>query len=312
MFMPEDRYLWDFWLLRWEGEYHLFYLQAPRSLADPELRHGNASVGHAVSRDLTRWQDAGTALEPGPGGAWDDRAIWTGSVIDWRGRFYMLYTGTCLEEEGKVQRIGLATSRDLLRWEKHPANPVLEANPRWYEGEGVSPFGERAWRDPYVIHVPGEGCFCAFITARAAHGPVDGRGCIGVARSADLVRWEVLPPLAAPRGFAQMEVPQHLRLQGRHYLLFSAAGPWVVGAGLPRATGTFYAVSSGPWGPYRFGGLLLGGEEPARYAAKLVTDPQGELVALSWLGRGGDGTFVGGLSDPVPVRVLSDGALQVV
>jgi beta-fructofuranosidase len=58
-------------------------------------------------------------------------AIWTGNVINHRGRWHMLDTGISTAERGLVQRIGLAVSDDLLQWVKHPANPVLLADPRW-------------------------------------------------------------------------------------------------------------------------------------------------------------------------------------
>ncbi len=91
VFVPTDRYLWDFWFAPRGGPdapYHLFFLQAPRTLRDPEERHGRATVGHAVSRDLVRWEELPTALEAGPAGAWDDRAIWTGSMIRHSGAVY--------------------------------------------------------------------------------------------------------------------------------------------------------------------------------------------------------------------------------
>jgi beta-fructofuranosidase len=84
-----DKWVWDFWLVRDGMDYHAFYLQAPRSLGDPELRHLNASVGHAVSKDLRHWRVLPDALSAGPAGAWDDRAVWTGCVArEWGG-------GTC-------------------------------------------------------------------------------------------------------------------------------------------------------------------------------------------------------------------------
>ncbi len=95
-FIPEQHYLWDFWLVspqEWRDDfYHLYYLQAPRALPDPHLRHGVATVGHAISRDLHRWVSCGTALEAGSLGSWDDRAIWTGSVIVRDGVAYMFYS----------------------------------------------------------------------------------------------------------------------------------------------------------------------------------------------------------------------------
>jgi beta-fructofuranosidase len=109
-----DKWIWDFWLVRAGDEQHIFYLQAPRVLGEPALRHRNASIGHAVSRDLRSWRVLPDALHPGPDGAWDDLATWTGSAIAHDGRWYMLYTGINRAERGLVQRIGLAASEDLV------------------------------------------------------------------------------------------------------------------------------------------------------------------------------------------------------
>jgi Glycosyl hydrolases family 32 N-terminal domain len=77
----DDRWAWDSWIADTGSDYHLFFLNAPRSLGDPNLRHRSAVVGHAVSSDLVHWEELGHALGPGPEGDWDDVAIWTGSVI---------------------------------------------------------------------------------------------------------------------------------------------------------------------------------------------------------------------------------------
>src|SRR3712207_8946841 len=68
-----DKWVWDFWLVRDGTDYHAFYLQAPRSLGDPELRHLNASIGHAASKDLRHWRILPDALSADPPGVWDDR-----------------------------------------------------------------------------------------------------------------------------------------------------------------------------------------------------------------------------------------------
>lgn len=304
MYIPKDRYLWDFWLIQHGGVYHLFHLQAPRDIPDPELRHGLAMVGHAVSRDLRSWREVGVALQPGRPGEWDDRAIWTGSVVEKEGLFYMYYTGTNRSEGGRIQRVGLATSRDLVHWTKHQDNPVLEADPTWYELDPQeSPFGELAWRDPYVVELGGE--FYAFITARLKRGPRAWRGCIGTARSVDLLHWEVGPPLETPAWFSQMEIPQLVELGGRYCLLFSAEAQWIEGD-VPRVTGTFYAVSPGALGPYSAPRVLIGDEKGSFYGAKLVRTPGESWACLAWLRADPTGAFVGGLSDPLPVRIKDD------
>src|SRR5690606_4318784 len=143
---------------------HVFYLQAPRSLGDPDLRHHRASVGHAVSTDLRTWEVLPDALGPGEPGDFDDLATWTGSVIHAEGAWQMFYTGVSRAEDGRVQRIGRASSPDLLTWTKH--GQVLETDPRWYETlhDGVR---EEAWRDPWVWWDEPTGRFRMQLTARA-------------------------------------------------------------------------------------------------------------------------------------------------
>lgn len=306
MYIPQDHYLWDFWIVPYRGRYHLFYLQAPRNLGDPEDRHALATVGHAVSVDLKNWVYRGTALGPGPAGSWDDRSIWTGSVLAEEDRYFMLYTGTSRADGAAVQRIGLATSTDLHTWRKDPDNPVLEADLSLYESEKESPLGERAWRDPCLI--THEGQYYALITARTRTGPVEGRGCIGLARSPDARCWEVLPPVYAPGVFTQMEIPQLLSFDRRYFLLFNADSHWHAHAGVvPQVTGTFYALSSEVLGSYGQPRLLLGDLGHSRYGAKLVVGPDQRWYTLSWLRRDAAGRFVGGLSDPVPVDVSPRG-----
>ena len=123
----------------------------------PALRHHNASIGHAVSHDLRSWRVLPDALHPGPEGSWDDLATWTGSAIGHDGRWYMLYTGINRREQGLIQRIGLAVSDDLVSWEKHPENPVLEADPRWYDLLDRARWRDQSWRDPVALPRPGRG-----------------------------------------------------------------------------------------------------------------------------------------------------------
>jgi beta-fructofuranosidase len=100
------------------------------------------------------------------------------------------------------------------------------------------------------------GDFHALITARVNHGPPDGCGAIGHARSDDLIRWDVLPPLAEPGDFGHMEVPQLTEINGRYYLLLCAGANVHSGrrrqrTSLEPATGTHYMVADHPLGPFR-------------------------------------------------------------
>jgi len=76
-----DYWIWDSWIADDGDAFHLYFLQAPRSLVDPGKRHTAAQLGHATSTDLKWWTYQGIALGPGPKGSWDDLALWTGSTV---------------------------------------------------------------------------------------------------------------------------------------------------------------------------------------------------------------------------------------
>lgn len=186
-------------------EIHLFHLTLPN----------HDLVQHAVSTDGLSWTALPPALRTGDPGDCDDDMIWTMSVTERAGRYYMVYTALAYAEGGRVQRTALATSDDLLTWTKHPANPVGAADGRWYEAD---PAGRTfvSWRDPKPILV-GDTYYAA-VCAREREGPFLRRGCVGLLASSDLVAWESRPPLFAPRLYYDLECPQVFEIAGRYYL----------------------------------------------------------------------------------------------
>jgi beta-fructofuranosidase len=312
-----DKWVWDFWLVRHGGEDHIFYLQARRELGRPELRHRNATIGHAVSGDRRDWQVLPDAVHPGADGSWDDLATWTGSAIGHEGRWYMLYTGVSRADDGLVQRIGLAVSDDLVHWAKHVANPVLEADPRWYEVLDQGRHPHQAWRDPWLFRGGEDGLLHVLVTARSRLGPPDGAGVLGHACSADLVNWEVLPPLTEPGEFAQLEVPQLVRFDGSHTILFSCLAEdhsrrRLDRLGAPGRSGTFVLSSTRLSGPYVASDAPVTapvGEMGDLYAGKLL-EREGEWQFMAFRGvREQD--FVGELTDPLPVAPTGNGQFVV-
>ena len=297
-----DKWVWDFWIADTGSEFHLFFLQAPKSLGDQNARHWNATVGHAVSNDLRAWEVLGTALEPGPVGSWEGMATWTGSMLEQGGTWYLFYTATMRTASGVDQRVALATSTDLATWTKHPANPVIELDPRWYELVGFD-----AWRDPWVLRDPGGVGFHALITARARSGELDARGVIGHAWSADLVAWEVLPPLSEPGEFGHMEVPQVEVVDGTPVLLFSVGADRFSAARqarFPAETAcTFVAIGETLLGPWDIAGARRI-PVPDLYSARLVRDRAGEWQVLGFYDGSARDEFIGELSDPIPFREL--------
>ena len=132
--------------------------------------------------------------------------------------------------------------------------------------------------DHWVFADPAGDGWHMLITARASHGPVPGRGVLGHAWSADLLNWEVRPPLTQPAGFGHLEVPQVAVVDGQPLLLFctnpgsdpiwivpgpSVTGPWDITLARPVRCPGLYAPrlvrdGSGAWhligfttGPHR-------------------------------------------------------------
>ncbi len=213
LFKPaDDAWLNDPRVVTVGGTHHLYYQKPPRV------------IGHAVSTDLVSWRDLPGGIGTGPEEAWDGKDICTSGFFWWDGTFHSLYTGRTDAggERGRYQRIGLATSSDGDRFVKHPDNPVLLPAARWYENDYTAApnYGNVAWRDPAIWRNPKDGRFYAYITARVNHGPGPRRGCIAVARSADRVSWQCLPPCYAPKAEICHEVPQMVPWPDGRYVLF--------------------------------------------------------------------------------------------
>lgn len=301
-FSRDDHWVWDFWIADTGETFHLYYLHAPKSLGDPELRHRNARIGHATSSDLTHWTDHGEVLSPGPEGSFDATATWTGSVVRgaddvWR----MFYTGSVFPSSTNatnIESIGVATSTDLHTWTKQPSF-VLRADEAHYEKLGDSAWPEEAWRDPWVFEDRAGDGWHMLITARAKGSGTRGGGVIGHAWSADLESWTVRSPLSPPSDvFAHLEVLQVAVLDEQPVVVFCAArvatevgdapleGVWAVAApGFPTTISVDEARLIAP---------------APHYAGRIVHDRSGVPVLLTFVGSPGSDSLEG-ITDPMPL-----------
>jgi beta-fructofuranosidase len=306
----DDKYIWDFWHFAQDGQQHLFMLQADRAIGDPNLRHWNVSVGHAVSNDLRNWDYRGTVFGPSAGPAWDDYTTWTGSVIHAEGRYHLFYTGTSRAENGMRQRIGHATADSIDGpWTRVGDGLALDIDERYYEEHAEGRWHDRAWRDPWVLPEKIDGLYHMYFTARRKDGALFERGVIGHATSPDLMRWQATAPVYDGGHYGQLEVPQVFERDGRWYCTFcnirehwSEAQRALHGGGV---SGTHYLVADNPLGPWRPAEGFLDGSVPCRrYAGKILRDPlTGKDCLMAFLDTGADGRFVGQIGDPVPLRM---------
>ena len=282
LYAPKGMWLNDPKIILHKGEYHLFHLQGARVATWQQLAGQKESYGHAVSDDGIHWEPVKTALRPGKKGTWDDRGTWSGDFLKKDGLYYLLYTGVCSED--KLQRLGLARSRDLVHWEKFPGNPVSQPDPRYYENDpDNSPgYNHVAWRDPGVRYDARSGWVYAYVCARLNHGRGKRRGCVGLIRSRDMIHWQVLPPVYAPRRERYHEVPQVIRA-GNRYLLFFGAKIATGEVGCPSATKCVSSNNPFHWRSDAKVYHLIGGQPKTEYCAYIYPKGRGhELIHLTY------------------------------
>ncbi|GAB2769063.1 glycosyl hydrolase [Terrabacter sp. 28] len=319
MLRLDDRWVWDAWTVDDGGRTHLFYLQAPRSLGDPSLRHVNATVGHAVSTDCVAWEVVEDALTPSDSG-FDDLAIWTGSTVHDGERWRMFYTAVSRAGHHIYdQRIGSAVSDDLVHWTRASSEPALRIDPRHYktlashpgptEGPDLEGSSE-TWRDPLVLRDPEGDGWHLLITARARDAAKNDDGVVAHAWSSDLDSWEVRGPLCEPgAGFGQLEVLRSLVIDGRPVLVFTCHPEEMTPARRADADGccTWSVPSPGLLGPWDLSRARPFRADPTLFAAPVVTRPDGSTVIFGFHHDGRDGSLW--IGDPMPVTLDAAGYL---
>jgi len=195
----------------WKGRYHVFYQHNPGGAYWRWIQWG-----HASSADLVHWVHHPIALSPTPGGP-DRDGCFSGGAVVAGGVPTLLYhgvpDGTCL-----------ATSRDdlLVRWTKHPANPVI--TPKKVRGD-FAVYDPCAWKQGDTWY--------------ALCGRVDPAGgdTAFLFRSKDLVAWEYLHPFyKSLRRWTDADedcaVPDFFPLGDKHVLVFAShkrGGQYYVG-----------------------------------------------------------------------------------
>uniref|UniRef100_UPI004048C4B6 glycosyl hydrolase family 32 n=1 Tax=Aquiluna sp. TaxID=2053504 RepID=UPI004048C4B6 len=311
MLQLRDSWVWDSWFA-FDGErHHAFYLRASRALGDPNRRHRHPFIGHAVSTDLKNWEVVSDAIAIGDAPAWDSWTTWTGSVTrDDDGLWWMFFTGTSREDGGDVQRVGAATSKDLMVWTKIEANPLTEADPEFYEKLDYDLWHDEAWRDPWVFRH--EGTWHMIVTARGLEGSRHGRGVAGHAVSEDLKTWKVLPPLTeCESGFGQMEVIQISEIEGIPTMVW-CCGPNELSPEMREkypSGGMFSTTGPSMLGPFNPNEAVWFPHETL-YAARAVQH-EGSWYMIGFI-AGPDKDFGGYLCDPIPLVNSGRGVLPAV
>jgi len=217
------------WIRDGSGVYHLFFQTED---------HGSGSyIEHYTSTDLQGLRYVGAALRPNPNG-WDSHGLWAPHIIKMGKTYFLFYTGSDgpASDPQTKQRIGLATSTDLMTWTRSPANNcpgtsgdgcIYECNECWTMWAGPPGSYNQQCRDPFVIWDSINQRWVMFATAKS----LNQYGVVTVAYSTNLKDWIGAGFINATRRLetgvggqttgGQSENPFIMSHNGTHYLLFT-------------------------------------------------------------------------------------------
>ncbi len=241
-----------------DGTYHLFHLSCPGdSLGHQYPYRCETWQRHAQTSDLVHWDEKPTALKPTE--SYDSGGCWTGSMIRKDDTYFLFYTGHVVGAHNP-QTICLATSRDMITFEKDRRNPLLTPDPTIFE--------RIDFRDPYVFWNGDEGEYWMVIAARLAEGPIGRRGVIALATSKDLLNWTEPKPFYEPYSTFCPECPEMFKLGDWWYLVYSH---------FSESSRTTYRISKSSHGPWRTPDVP-GVDGRRLYAAKTLGDGKGRRI----------------------------------
>ena len=215
--------------------------------------------GHASSVDLVHWVHHPIALRPSEEG-YDENGCWSGgSFISKEG------VPTVIYEQSLGAGACIATAEDdlLVRWTKHPANPVFTAD----DALGADPehqvsISPCAWLDGDIYYA-----MAGLHTGNQVPGEEGDQAVL--LRSEDLAHWERVGPFyQSERRWTEADedcaVPDFFPIGDRHMLLF---GSHVLGSQYylgklqdDRFYPEFHSRLSWPWGPLAGPSSMLDGQ----------------------------------------------------
>lgn len=112
------------------GVFYLYYWRSVPGKKGFQIHYATSPDGYHFTEP-----QPSLALPVGPPGSWDSFTVETPRIFQEGGLYYMLYCGSDQHKDYPFAA-GLATSRDLIHWEKYPVNPLFErgAPGEWDEG----------------------------------------------------------------------------------------------------------------------------------------------------------------------------------
>lgn len=194
--------------IHYKGRYHLFYQYHPYDSV-----WGPMHWGHAVSRDLIKWDYLPIALAPDSD--YDNGGCFSGSAIEKDNKLYLMYTGHIYTDgDNKKEHLEtqcIAYSADGVTFTKYENNPVI--------GTEKVPKGtcKRDIRDPKVFK-RGE----TYYTVLGSNDEAE-NGLVLLYKSVDLLNWDFVNIIAKGNGDmgTNWECPDLFQLEDKDVLILS-------------------------------------------------------------------------------------------
>lgn len=243
-------------LIFYEGEYHLFFQHNPFG-----TEWGNMSWGHAVSRDLLRWENLPVALSPNEHGD-----IWSGSAVSDKDNTSGLVPGGGLVAVFTYhpQTQGIAYSLDKGRtWTHYHNNPVLAALKKDFRDPNVF------WHDETA----------RWIMAIAAYDEIQ------FFSSPNLIDWTFLSSFTGGHLKGVWETPNLFPLEygGETYWVLLVS----VGSNAPaKGSGTQYFIGQFDGSSFHTlypEDILWLDYGPDNYAGQTWKSPEGQQILIGWM-----------------------------
>jgi predicted GH43/DUF377 family glycosyl hydrolase len=166
---------------RFIGAYHAY--------PEPGLEVGAAVIGLCTSDDLRHWEPGEPVLFPQDGAEWESGGLYKPWLMEHAGVYYLFYNAKNRTDQDWVEQTGLATSTDLVHWQRNADNPLLPVGPR-------GAFDDIFASDPCVFHH--KDLWWMFYYSLGT----DGHARDSAAYSPDLLTWtktnEILVDVGAP------------------------------------------------------------------------------------------------------------------
>lgn len=256
----------------YKDNYHLFYQHNPYKAV-----WGPMHWGHAVSKDLIKWDYLPVALAPDE--EFDRNGCFSGSAIEKEEKLYLIYTGHINtgtnEKEDYKQVQCLAYSNNGIDFIKHECNPVIDTNqvPKNSSSKDI--------RDPKTYKV-GD-CYYTFLGSNDK----DGKGQVLMYKSNDLLNWEFVNVVTKSNGDLgeNWECPDLFSLQDKEVLIVSPQYFKTQSANLTNIYSCIYMIGNLD---YNLGNFKYDSFYPVDYgfnfyAPQTTIDSKGRRIMVGWM-----------------------------